>query len=147
MKADGMTEGGFRFQPLDRPALWRSLVLTMSQASALTGASERQIQHWMDRGYIRPNDPTTRKINGENLDLIVLIRQARVAGIPLRRAVAMAGEFLLAEQHAGLDGQVSSSTVDSLIEQLTTLQSGIGSLEGLLRDARPRLPVSGGDGV
>jgi DNA-binding transcriptional MerR regulator len=142
-----MTEDTFEFRAPNRAKMWRDLALTMSQAASLTGVSERQIQHWMDRGYIKPTRPGTRKINGENLDMIVLVRQARVAGVPLRRAVHLAREFLQSEQHAGLDGQVSSSTVDTLVEQLTTLRSGIGTLEGMLRDARPRLSVTSADGV
>src|SRR5947209_19266571 len=87
-------ENGFQFHAPNRAKMWRDLALTMSQAASLTGVSERQIQHWMDRGYIQPRDPEMRKVNGDNLDMIVLIRQARVAGIPLRRAVNMAREFL-----------------------------------------------------
>lgn len=142
-----MADDAFEFQIPNRTKMWRDLALTMSQAAALTGVSERQIQHWMDRGYIVPRDPGTRKIDGGNLDMIAVIRQARAAGIPLRRAVDMAREFLNNEQQVVLDGHVSASTVDSLVQQLTTLRTGIGTLEGLLLDSKPRLPVASPDGV
>jgi DNA-binding transcriptional MerR regulator len=142
-----MPEETFQFSPPNRAKMWRELALTMSQAAALTGVSERQIQHWMDRGYILPHAHGTRKINGENLDMIVLIRQARVSGIPLRRAVAMARERLSQREEPGLDGWVSPSAVDSLVEQLMTLRSGIGSLENVLRGARPGLSAAALDGV
>src|SRR5436309_13086376 len=86
-QAISMSVAAFRFQPPNRRQVWKELALTMSQASALTGVSERQIQHWMDRGYIRPAMDGARKISGETLDVIMLIKQARSAGIPLRQAV------------------------------------------------------------
>src|SRR5579864_8155727 len=84
----------------DRQRLWNDLSLTMSQAAALTGASERQIQHWMDRGYIQPVRKGTRRINGQGLDMIILIREARNGGVPLRHAVAVSREFLARESSA-----------------------------------------------
>jgi DNA-binding transcriptional MerR regulator len=134
MKADGMTEGGFRFQPLDRPALWRSLVLTMSQASALTGASERQIQHWMDRGYIAPATRGTRKINGESIDAIILIRQARAAGIPLRRAVDMARTYLDAEANAAWTSALAPMDLRDLKDILRAARTGIEMVEDVIEN-------------
>ena len=142
-----MSEETFQFSPPNRAKMWRDLALTMSQAAALTGVSERQIQHWMDRGYIRAHAQGSRKINGQNLDMIVLIRQARISGIPLRRAVGLARERLEQQEDQGLDGWVSSSMVDSLVEQLITLRSGMGSLETVLRGARPGLSAAALDGV
>jgi DNA-binding transcriptional MerR regulator len=114
--------------------MWRELALTMSQAASLTGVSERQIQHWMDRGYIRPSTPGTRKINGESLDMIALIRQARVAGIPLRRAVSAAREFLRQDMPEAFDGHSASSALGDLREHLGALQEVIGTVEHLLYD-------------
>jgi DNA-binding transcriptional MerR regulator len=142
-----MSDGTFEFTPPNRVKMWRELALTMSQAASLTGVSERQIQHWMDRGYIRSQTPGSRKVNGEGLDAIVLIRQARISGIPLRRAVALAKEQLSKDETEDLDGWVSPSARDRLVEQLMTLRSGIGSVESLLRAAQPDLSAAGVDGV
>jgi DNA-binding transcriptional MerR regulator len=142
-----MSDEGFEFTPPNRVKMWRDLALTMSQAASLTGVSERQIQHWMDRGYIRAHLPGSRKVDGEGLDTIVLIRQARIAGIPLRRAVVMAREQLTKEETLSLDGWVSPSARDRLVEQLTSLRSGIGSVESLLRGGHPELSVAAVDGV
>jgi DNA-binding transcriptional MerR regulator len=142
-----MADEPFEFQPPNRTQMWHDLALTMSQAAALTGVSERQIQHWMDRGYIETHDAGTRKINGDNLDMIVLIRQARVAGIPLRRSVALARTFLQQEKREGLDGRVSTSAVDTLIEQLRSVKADLSVLEMVLAETRPNLPVAASDGV
>jgi DNA-binding transcriptional MerR regulator len=77
----------------DRVQMWADLALTIRQAAAVTGVSPRQIQHWLDRGYL-PANGGTRRISGCSLDLIALIHQARMAGIPLRQAVPMAKDAL-----------------------------------------------------
>lgn len=127
-----MPEGDFRFRPPDRRALWRNLALTMSQAAALTGVSERQIQHWMDQGYIAPSTQGTRKINGDSLDKIILIRQARTAGIPLRRAVSMARDYLTEEASGRLEAEIAPPLLSDLSEKLGSLRSGIETVEDLI---------------
>jgi DNA-binding transcriptional MerR regulator len=150
-----MSEPEFRFQPPRRTDMWRGLALTMSQAAALTGVSERQIQHWMDRGYISPSSEGTRKINGDGLDEVVLIRQARIAGVPLRRAVQLAREYLRASPPADLDQRLPSLTLREVEKQLMSLRTGIETVQELLRDAgdgsatpaRKGLPARRGDRV
>src|SRR5947209_8960788 len=100
-----MAVSEFHFRPPDRRRMWKDLVLTMSQASTLAGVSERQIQHWMDRSYIYPTADGQRRINGDTLDCIVLIRQARAAGVPLRRAAPMAHDYLRREAAEALDSR------------------------------------------
>jgi DNA-binding transcriptional MerR regulator len=133
-----MPDSDFRFRPPDRRELWSKLALTMSQAAALTGVSERQIQHWMDQGYIAPSSQGTRKINGEGLDKILLIRQARSAGIPLRRAVSMAQEYLKGKVSDGLEAEMASIALTDLQQQLRTLRTGIDSVEDLLAGLESR---------
>ncbi|HEX6506706.1 MAG TPA: MerR family transcriptional regulator [Chloroflexota bacterium] len=128
-----MSDTSFQFQPPKRTEIWANLALTMSQAAALTGVSERQIQHWMDRGYIRPSSEGTRKINGEGLDHVVLIRQARIAGIPLRRAVRLAQEYLQMESSFDLDGRVAPATLQKLDEQLGALCDEVVTVQEMLR--------------
>lgn len=125
-----MSTADFRFQPPDRRQIWQNLALTMSQAAALTGVSERQIQHWLDKGYIKAQDGGGRKMNGESLDAIMLIKQARAAGIPLRHAVPLAQEFLSREASGVLDSEMAHWALQDLREKLRDAQTGI---EGILR--------------
>lgn len=84
----------FELRPPNRGQMWSTLALTIRQAAAVTGVSPRQIQHWLDRGYLVPSVKGTRRISGNALDLVCLIHQARLAGIPLRKAVPLAQEYL-----------------------------------------------------
>ncbi len=106
----------------------------MSQAAILTGVSERQIQHWMDRGYVLPADGGTRKIGGESLDTILLIKQARLAGIPLRQAVPMAREYLRQEVAGALDDTMSRLALKDLQERLTVARVGMDLLQAIIHD-------------
>jgi|SRR5947209_20180710 len=131
-----MTVSDFGFVPPDRRQMWKSLVLTMSQASTLAGVSERQIQHWMDRGYIKPTSDGQRRITGETLDCIVLIRQARSAGVPLRRAAPMAQDYLLSEAAEALDSRAAWGALQDLEERLRSLRSAADGLLDTLQDMR-----------
>lgn len=115
--------------------MWHDLALTMSQAAALTGVSERQIQHWMDRGYISPSSEGTRKINGDGLDEVVLIRQARLAGVPLRQAVRLAREYLRATPPMDLDHLLPPLLLREIDQQLIALKTGIENVQELFHDA------------
>ncbi|MBV9281686.1 MAG: MerR family transcriptional regulator [Chloroflexi bacterium] len=110
----------------------------MSQASALTGASERQIQHWMDRGYISSSARGTRKLNGESLDLIMLIRQARAEGVPLRQAVTLAHQYLRQEESRLQGMNVTPSLLIDVEEQLQEVRDRIEDLQGTIRRAAGR---------
>ena len=144
-----MGESEFQFHPPRRTEMWHRLALTMSQAAALTGVSERQIQHWMDRGYINSSSEGTRKINGDGLDEVVLIRQARVAGIPLRQAVRLTRDYLRANVPTDLDEKMPPVFLREIDQQLIALHSGVERVHDLLHDAgssgtetdKPVLPV------
>ena len=150
-----MSEPGFRFRPPRRTEMWRDLALTMSQAAALTGVSERQIQHWMDRGYISPSSEGTRKINGDGLDEVVLIRQARIAGVPLRQAVRLVREYLRTAPPTDLDQRLPSLTLREIDKQLSSVKAGIEKVQELLHEAgdgsippgKKGLPARRGDRV
>jgi DNA-binding transcriptional MerR regulator len=145
----------FRFEPPNRRHIWKELALTMSQAAALTGVSERQIQHWMDKGYIQPTASGARKIGGESLDAIMLIKQARSAGIPLRRAVPLAYAYLAREASSVLESDMARWAVHDLQDRLSAAQAGIESVQAMLQatgtaDGRRResgLPALKGDHV
>jgi DNA-binding transcriptional MerR regulator len=150
-----VTVSEFRFIPPERRQMWKSLTLTMSQASALAGVSERQIQHWMDRGYIKPTPDGQRRITGETLDCIVLIRQARTAGVPLRRAAPLAQEYLRREAAEALDSRAAWDALQDLEERLRAVREATDGLLGALDDIRAgervrpkgRLRDVTGDGV
>jgi len=125
---------GFQLAPPDRRRMWKNLALTMSQASTLTGVSERQIQHWMDRGYITPATPGTRKLSGESIDTIVLILQARGAGIPLRRAVVMAREFLRLEASGKPASGIDPTALQEIRDMLTAARTGIDAVQQMIHD-------------
>ena len=127
-------DGSCQVTPPDRRRMWRNLALTMSQASALTGVSERQIQHWMDRGYISPATAGTRKLSGESVDTIVLILQARAAGIPLRRAVPMAREYVRREAAGALDTGIAPAVMQEIHEQLDAVRAGIDAVQQKIYD-------------
>jgi DNA-binding transcriptional MerR regulator len=131
-------DGDFHFEPPNRRPVWTSLALTMSQAAALTGASERQIQHWMDRGYIHPASKGTRKISGESLDLILLIKQARAAGIPLRQAVPMAREYLNAEPSGSVDESISPTLLKEIHDRVAMLRDGLDTIEDMISLAQAK---------
>lgn len=122
----------FRFQTPDRRKAWRELALTMSQAAQLTGVSERQIQHWMDRGYLHPPASGSRRVDGAALDLILLIRQARAVGIPLRRAAPMARAHLDRESAEGLGDMFQGAAIDDLRRKLAAARQGIEDVERAL---------------
>lgn len=131
-----MTVSDFRFSPPDRRQVWKTMVLTMSQASTLAGVSERQIQHWMDRGYIKPTADGQRRISGDTLDCIVLIKQARTAGVPLRRAASMADEYLRREAAQALDSRAAWDALQELEERLLGLRAAADTLLGTLAEIR-----------
>lgn len=121
--------------------MWHELALTMSQAAALTGVSERQIQHWMDRGYINPSSAGTRKINGDGLEEVVLIRQARMSGIPLRQAVRLAREYLHTNFPRDLDQHMPELFLREIDQQLATVKAGIEKVQSQLQEAETGRPT------
>lgn len=139
-----MDVSAFRFEPPDRRLIWKHLALTMSQASALTGVSERQIQHWMDRGYILPSEGGGRKISGESLDTILLIKQARGEGIPLREAVPLARAYLDREASPSLQGDLAQSALRDLDEMLASAHTGIENMQRLVATMRSTSSPPGG---
>lgn len=128
----------FKFRPLSRRPVWTGLALTMSQAATLTGASERQIQHWMDRGYIQPALRGTRKLNGESLDLIMLICQARQEGVPLRRAVSMARDYLTAERAGSADTGIEPALLEDLQGKLLDARQTLEAVEEMIQQAQTK---------
>jgi DNA-binding transcriptional MerR regulator len=130
-----MKDAEFMFEPPRRSEMWCNLALTMSQAAALTGVSERQIQHWMDRGYVHPSSEGTRKLNGDGLDEVALIRQARLAGVPLRKAVRMAREYLESDRRREGDRPLSPSLLTEIGDGLRGVSQHLEAVERIVREA------------
>lgn len=134
----------FRLRPPDRGAMWGDLALTPAQAAATTGVPERQIQHWLRRGYLPSSPGHDRRLNGDALDFIVLVRQARVAGIPLARAVNMAKQHLAeAQSHALRTLPTSAEEYRELEAKLDDAIDAIRSVKATVHGARELLIHAG----
>jgi DNA-binding transcriptional MerR regulator len=128
----------FHLRPPDRGRMWGDLALTIRQAAAVTGVSPRQIQHWLDRGYLPPSVKGNRRISGNGLDLISLIYQARAAGIPLRRAVPLAQEFLARIQGDPLSQMdIGKEVVFDLQEKIRAAMVAIESVRRVMEQLEP----------
>jgi DNA-binding transcriptional MerR regulator len=129
--------GDFRFRSPDRGKMWAGLTLTIRQAAAVTGVSERQIQHWLNRGYLPISIEGNRRISGNALDLIALIQQARKAGVPLRRAVKLSNDYL-AHMNADplFDTGAGSQTLSDLEEKLRAATSAIEAVRKVLQELK-----------
>ena len=121
----------FELKAPDRGRMWGDLALTIRQAAAITGVSPRQIQHWLDRGYLPASVKGSRRISGNGLDLIALIHQGRMAGVPLRRAVPMAQDALARLQVDPLSKLDIGREVVADLEQ--KLAAALSAIDGVRR--------------
>lgn len=87
----------FTFAPPNRGALWSMLALTKTQIAEICGLTTRQVSHWTIQGYITTSGRVEDRYSGEAIDLCILIKQGLSSGIPLKRSVRMAREYLAAE--------------------------------------------------
>lgn len=123
----------FDLKPPDRGRMWGDLALTIRQAAAVTGVSPRQIQHWLDRGYLPTSVKGSRRISGNGLDLISLIHQARMVGVPLRRAVPMAHDALARLQVDPLSQMdIGREVISDLQQKLTAAITAIDAVRKVM---------------
>lgn len=87
----------FTFAPPNRGALWSMLALTKTQLAEICGLTTRQVSHWTTQGYITTSGRIEDRYSGEAVDLCMLIKQGLTGGLPLKRSVRMAREYLAAE--------------------------------------------------
>jgi DNA-binding transcriptional MerR regulator len=87
----------FSFSPPNRGALWSMLALTKTQLAEISGLTTRQVSHWTSQGYITTSGRNPERYNGDAVDLCVLIKQGLASGIPLKRSVRMAQEYIAQE--------------------------------------------------
>ena len=124
-------------EPPDRGALWLGLALTKTQLAALCGVTVRQVDHWTRRGYLTPR-PGTDRYNGNAVELCLLIKQGRDAGLSTRRAVAQARAYLAEEaaRQPGL-GQLSPPTLREVQERLQAARAALAAMREVVEPLVP----------
>ena len=130
--------------PPDRGALWLNLALTKAQLAALCGVAARQVAHWTARGYLSPR-PGSDRYNGNAVELCLLIKQGRYAGLSLRNAVARARAFL-AEEAARQPGlaQLDPEVLPEVAERLRGARAALAAVREVVEPLVP--PGDGGEG-
>lgn len=124
----------------NRGALWSTLALTKTQLAELCGLTTRQISHWTSQGYITTSGRNPERYNGDAIDLCVLIKQGLSHGIPLRRSVAQAREYL-AREMARQPG-MGAIQPPALLEIRERLRGAEASITAVLEVVAPLVPHS-----
>ncbi len=87
----------FTFSPPNRGALWSMLALTKTQLAEICNLTTRQVSHWTSQGYITTSGRNPGRYNGDAVDLCILIKQGLSNGVPLKRSVRVAREYVANE--------------------------------------------------
>ncbi len=117
--------------------MWGDLILTIRQAAVITGVSARQIQHWLNRGYLPASLKGNRRISGNALDMISLISQARLAGMPLRQAARLAQDYLAELEVPPLSQEdIDQNTLADLEEKLSAAIVAIEAVRTVMSQLR-----------
>ena len=124
--------------PPDRGAIWSSLALTQTQLAELCGLTVRQVGHWTSRGYITTSRRHPERYNGNAIDLCLLIKQGLRRGLPLRRAVRAAHDYVGNELARQPDLKAIEPPV--LLDLRETLRNIESSASTLLRAVEPLVP-------
>ena len=124
----------------NRGALWSTLALTKTQLAELCGLTTRQISHWTSQGYITTSGRNPERYNGDAIDLCVLIKQGLSHGIPLRRSVAQARDYL-AREMARQPG-MGAIQPPALLEIRERLRGAEASITAVLEVVSPLVPPS-----
>ena len=124
-------------EPPDRDALWLNLALTQTQLAQLCGCTPRQISRWIAQGYISPR-PGTDRYNGNAVELCLLIKQGRDAGLSPRRAVAQARAFLAVEEarQPGLT-QLDPEVLPEVAERLRGARAAVAAVREVVEPLAP----------
>ncbi len=117
----------FSFAPPNRGALWSMLALTKTQLAEICGLTTRQVSHWTTQGYITTSGRVEDRYSGEAVDLCILIKQGLSGGMPLKRSVRMAREYLAAEmaQQPGMRA-IAPPALLEIREELRGADAAIG---------------------
>lgn len=128
----------FTLTPPNRGALWSTLALTKTQLAELCGLTTRQISHWTGQGYITTSGRNPERYSGEAIDLCILIKQGLNHGIPLRRSVAQARDYL-AREMARQPGMAAIQP-PALLEIRERLRGAEASILAVLEVVSPLVP-------
>ena len=126
----------------NRGALWSTLALTKTQLAELCALTTRQVSHWTSQGYITTSSRNPERYSGEAVDLCILVKQGLNHGIPLRRSVGQAREYLAREmaRHPGM-GAIQPP---ALIEIRERLRGAEASILAVLEVVTPLVPYHDG---
>lgn len=127
--------------PPNRSALWSSLQITKTQLAELCGLTTRQVSHWTSQGYLMAAGRNPDRYNGDAIDLCVLVKQGLMSGVPLKRSVAMAREYITHElrQQPSLAVIVPPTLLD-IREKLRGAEASIGTVLQVIEPLVPRTP-------
>lgn len=128
----------FTFTPPNRGALWSMLALTKTQLAELCNLTTRQVSHWTNQGYIMTSGRDPERYNGDAVDLCILIKQGLNNGVPLKRAVRMAREYIANE----LQEQPEMRVIEppALIDIREKLRGADASIEAVLQVVEALIP-------
>lgn len=122
----------------DRGALWARLALTETQLAELTGLTFRQVSHWRKRGYLMVATEHPDRFSGDAVDLCVLLKQARQAGVPVHRAVDLARAYIAAELAGQLDPEgYATASLTAVATDLHAAQRAIAETLAVLDQVAP----------
>lgn len=128
----------FSFSPPNRGALWSMLALTKTQLAELCNLTTRQVSHWTTQGYITTSGRNPERYNGDAVDLCILIRQGLSNGVPLKRSVRMAREYIASELHDQPEMRVIEPP--ALIDIREKLRGAEASIEVVLQVVDALIP-------
>lgn len=128
----------FTFSPPNRGALWSMLALTKTQLAELCELTTRQVSHWTTQGYISTSGRNPERYNGDAVDLCILIKQGLSNGVPLKRSVRMAREYIAGE----LQQQPEMRVIEppALIDIREKLRGAEASIETVLQVVDALIP-------
>lgn len=113
-------------QAPDRGVLWAKLALTETQIAEMCGLTVRQVSHWAKQGYLTASPEHPDRYNGDAVDLCLLIKQARQAGLPLHLGVDLARAYVAAELTGQLAPEDYATTrLTEIATDLRTAQQAI----------------------
>lgn len=142
----------FTFSAPNRGALWSMLALTKTQLAELCELTTRQVSHWTTQGYIRTSGRNPERYNGDAVDLCILIKQGLSNGVPLKRSVRMARDYIAGELRQQPEMRVvEPPALIDIREKLRGADAAIGTVLQVVDALIPRdiemAPVNGREAI
>ncbi len=127
------------FSPPNRGALWSMLALTKTQLAQLCNLTTRQVSHWTNQGYIMTSGRNPERYNGDAIDLCILIKQGLNNGIPLKRSVRLAREYIANElAHQPMMRTIQPPALLDMREKLRSAELSLGTVLEVVEALVPR---------